>query len=50
MPTISQLIRKSRKQIGKRKKTPALLECPQRRGVCTPRVHHHAQEAELGLA
>ena len=29
MPTISQLIRKSRK------KTPALLECPQRRGVCT---------------
>jgi small subunit ribosomal protein S12 len=35
MPTISQLIRKSRKQIGNRKKTPALLECPQRRGVCT---------------
>ena len=35
MPTISQLIRKSRKKIGKRKKTPALLECPQRRGVCT---------------
>ena len=35
MPTISQLIRKSRKQSGKRKKTPALLECPQRRGVCT---------------
>jgi small subunit ribosomal protein S12 len=35
MPTISQLIRKSRKLIGKRKKTPALLECPQRRGVCT---------------
>ncbi|MGE4264060.1 MAG: 30S ribosomal protein S12 [Desulfovibrio sp.] len=35
MPTISQLIRKSRTKIGKRKKTPALLECPQRRGVCT---------------
>ncbi len=35
MPTISQLIRKSRQKIGKRKKTPALLECPQRRGVCT---------------
>jgi small subunit ribosomal protein S12 len=35
MPTISQLIRKSRKKIGKRKKTPALHECPQRRGVCT---------------
>ncbi len=35
MPTISQLIRKSRKKVGKRKKTPALHECPQRRGVCT---------------
>jgi small subunit ribosomal protein S12 len=35
MPTISQLIRKSRTKIRKRKKTPALLECPQRRGVCT---------------
>jgi small subunit ribosomal protein S12 len=34
MPTISQLIRISR--IAKRKKTkaPALLGCPQRRGVC----------------
>lgn len=35
MPTINQLIRKERKQILKRKKTPALQECPQRRGVCT---------------
>ncbi len=35
MPTINQLIRKSRKSQPKRKKTPALLECPQRRGVCT---------------
>ena len=35
MPTINQLIRKERKQVLKRKKTPALLECPQRRGVCT---------------
>ncbi|MBN2139562.1 MAG: 30S ribosomal protein S12 [Desulfovibrionaceae bacterium] len=35
MPTINQLIRKQRKQVLKRKKTPALLECPQRRGVCT---------------
>ncbi len=35
MPTINQLIRKGRKAISKRKKTPALLECPQRRGVCT---------------
>jgi small subunit ribosomal protein S12 len=35
MPTISQLIRKERVKQVKRKKTPALLECPQRRGVCT---------------
>ncbi|MGE4291916.1 MAG: 30S ribosomal protein S12 [Desulfovibrio sp.] len=35
MPTINQLIRKRRTAVGKRKKTPALQECPQRRGVCT---------------
>jgi small subunit ribosomal protein S12 len=35
MPTINQLIRKERKAILKRKKTPALQACPQRRGVCT---------------
>jgi len=35
MPTISQLIRKSRARQSKRKKTPALQSCPQRRGVCT---------------
>ncbi len=35
MPTINQLIRKERKQVVKRKKTPALQACPQRRGVCT---------------
>jgi small subunit ribosomal protein S12 len=35
MPTINQLIRKAREKQLKRKKTPALLECPQRRGVCT---------------
>jgi small subunit ribosomal protein S12 len=34
MPTISQLIRNERKKIEKRKKTPALHSCPQRRGVC----------------
>jgi small subunit ribosomal protein S12 len=34
MPTISQLIRKERKKIEKRMKTPALQSCPQRRGVC----------------
>ncbi len=35
MPTINQLIRKERKQAIKKSKSPALVECPQRRGVCT---------------
>ena len=35
MPTIQQLIRLNRKQIKKKTKSPALLNCPQRRGVCT---------------
>ena len=35
MPTINQLVRKERTRVGKRKKTPALHACPQRRGVCT---------------
>jgi small subunit ribosomal protein S12 len=35
MPTISQLIRKPRKPRVVRGKTPALGECPQKRGVCT---------------
>jgi small subunit ribosomal protein S12 len=34
MPTISQLIRKSRKKVVKAKKNRALTACPQRRGVC----------------
>ena len=35
MPTVSQLIRKGRKSLVKKSKTPALARCPQRRGVCT---------------
>ena len=35
MPTISQLIRKGRTKIHKKKDAPALDKCPQRRGVCT---------------
>lgn len=35
MPTINQLIRKGRKRIWKKTSTPALKECPQKRGVCT---------------
>ncbi|MCK4946892.1 MAG: 30S ribosomal protein S12 [Desulfobulbaceae bacterium] len=34
MPTINQLIKKGRKRVIKKKKTPALNGCPQRRGVC----------------
>ena len=34
MPTINQLVRKGRKQIKRKTKSPALAGCPQRRGVC----------------
>ena len=35
MPTIAQLVRKERKTIEEKTKSPALTNCPQRRGVCT---------------
>lgn len=35
MPTINQLIHHERQPVIKRKKTPALQACPQKRGVCT---------------
>ncbi len=35
MPTINQLVRKERKKVIKKSKSPALVSCPQRRGVCT---------------
>ena len=35
MPTISQLVRKERKKVIVKTKSPALTSCPQRRGVCT---------------
>ncbi len=34
MPTINQLIRKGRKEVKTKTKSPALQKCPQRRGVC----------------
>lgn len=34
MPTIQQLIRSPRIRIKKKTKSPALLNCPQRKGVC----------------
>jgi small subunit ribosomal protein S12 len=35
MPTIQQLIRKAREDYEVKTKSPALKQCPQRRGVCT---------------
>jgi len=35
VPTISQLIRKGRKEQKKRSSAPTLKKCPQKRGVCT---------------
>jgi len=34
MPTINQLVRRGRRKIINRSKSPALTGCPQRRGVC----------------
>jgi small subunit ribosomal protein S12 len=34
MPTINQLVRKSRTKVRKKDKVPALQGCPQKRGVC----------------
>jgi small subunit ribosomal protein S12 len=34
MPTINQLIRKGRRKVSVKSKSPALSNCPQRRGVC----------------
>ena len=46
MPTIQQLIRSERSKAKKKTKSPALKQCPQRRGVCTrvkdlPGVRYH---------
>ena len=35
MPTMSQLVRKGRKVIKQKSTSPALENCPQKRGVCT---------------
>jgi len=35
MPTINQLVRKGRASETVKSKSPALQDCPQRRGVCT---------------
>jgi small subunit ribosomal protein S12 len=35
VPTINQLVRFGRKAMKQKTKSPALMKCPQRRGVCT---------------
>ncbi|MBU3111719.1 30S ribosomal protein S12 [Clostridium lacusfryxellense] len=35
MPTINQLVRKGRKTLVTKSASPALKNCPQKRGVCT---------------
>ncbi len=35
MPTINQLVRKGRRDLKKKTKTPALQKSPHKRGVCT---------------
>ncbi len=35
MPTVNQLVRFGRKQKKKKTSAPALVRCPQKRGVCT---------------
>jgi small subunit ribosomal protein S12 len=35
MPTVNQLVRFGREQLFAKTKAPALVSCPQRRGVCT---------------
>jgi len=35
MPTINQLVRRGRTRVQKNPNTPALKQCPQKRGVCT---------------
>lgn len=34
MPTINQLVRFQREKVRYKSKSPALMKCPQRRGVC----------------
>ena len=35
MPTINQMVRKGRQKQKKKTDAPALMKCPQKRGVCT---------------
>ena len=35
MPTVNQLVRKGREKVRMKSASPALKQCPQKRGVCT---------------
>ncbi len=35
MPTLNQLVRAGRTSVRRKSKSPALMGCPQRKGVCT---------------
>ena len=50
MPTINQLIRKPRRPLVARNKVPALQGLPAEARRLHPRLHDHAEEAELGAA
>ena len=60
MPTINQLVRKSRKSMQEKSNAPALKNCPQKRGVCTrvytstpkklPGVRYHIIRGSLDTA
>ena len=43
MPTINQLVRKGREKMRTKSASPALKQCPQKRGVCT-RVYTTTQK------
>jgi small subunit ribosomal protein S12 len=49
MPTIEQLVRNGRKRPRVKQKSPALKGSPQRRGVCTARVHHDPKKPNSAL-
>jgi small subunit ribosomal protein S12 len=49
MPTINQLVRKSRRRLIQ-EQGPALAAIARQAWCMHPRLHHHAEEAELGLA
>ena len=48
MPTIQQLVRKGRKNLTSKSKSPALVSSPQRRGVCT-RVYTTTLKSRIQL-